>query len=199
MSAVSWRTPGKNKPSATRPGFVVALRTKRSRRPTLHQDWGQLPATGHLRVFRRSPWPAYIVGPAKPCRMKHHNSGIHLYWTLRKIRSRITDGTVKRFPLERCLPDTRSIVRIFGRTRIDISIAFASTNVASTRRRASMPFWQRRRWRCSQTNAAFASQLIRAAGIFCSRTGASNSSSTKSTSTPIRILRRSREPHQKWI
>jgi hypothetical protein len=58
----------------------------------LYQDWSVIPATGtyafsggHRGVNR---WGC------RPCQMKYHNSGIHLYYTLISMKQ-VTDGTSK--------------------------------------------------------------------------------------------------------
>jgi prepilin-type N-terminal cleavage/methylation domain-containing protein/prepilin-type processing-associated H-X9-DG protein len=92
-SGASWRTTRKENAIGTRPDFVVCpSSTTEARSTELYQDWSVIPATGtyafstgHRGVNR---WGC------RPCQMKYHNSGIHLYYTLISIKE-VTDGTSK--------------------------------------------------------------------------------------------------------
>jgi type II secretory pathway pseudopilin PulG len=92
-SGVSWRTPRKEQAIGVRPDLVVCPSSLTLPKHTeLYQDWSVIPATGtyafsagHRGVNR---WGC------RPCYMKYHNSGIHLYYTLISIKE-VTDGTSK--------------------------------------------------------------------------------------------------------
>jgi prepilin-type N-terminal cleavage/methylation domain-containing protein/prepilin-type processing-associated H-X9-DG protein len=94
-SGTSWRTPRKEQAIGTRPETVVCpSSTTLPQSAELYQDWSVIPATGtyafctgHRGVNR---WGC------RPCHMKYHNSGIHLYYTLISIKQ-VTDGTSKTF------------------------------------------------------------------------------------------------------
>jgi prepilin-type processing-associated H-X9-DG protein len=75
---------------------VVCPSNETEPKTTLHQDWDEIPATGTYAFCAGHRGPHTSLNPLNACRMKHHNSGIHLYWTLRTIR-KITDGTSKTF------------------------------------------------------------------------------------------------------
>jgi prepilin-type N-terminal cleavage/methylation domain-containing protein/prepilin-type processing-associated H-X9-DG protein len=95
-AGIAWRTPAKEKAIATRPGVMVCPSNLTEPKTTLHQDWGEIPATGTYAFCagHRGPHTSFNVKNA--CRIKHHNSGLHLYWTTRAIKE-ITDGTSKTF------------------------------------------------------------------------------------------------------
>jgi prepilin-type N-terminal cleavage/methylation domain-containing protein/prepilin-type processing-associated H-X9-DG protein len=93
---VSWRTPQKEKAIATRPDFVVCPSnlTLPKTELTKYQTWSEIPATGTY---------AFCAGhrgvnqwACKSCMMKHHNTGIHVYWTTVGVK-KITDGSSKTF------------------------------------------------------------------------------------------------------
>ncbi|HJQ82078.1 MAG TPA: DUF1559 domain-containing protein [Lacipirellulaceae bacterium] len=95
MSGVNWKTPRKEQAIGTRPEFVVCPSSSTlPKTEELYQDWRVIPATGtyafcagHRGVNR---WTC------RPCQMKYHNSGVHLYYTLISIKD-VTDGTSKTF------------------------------------------------------------------------------------------------------
>jgi prepilin-type processing-associated H-X9-DG protein len=60
------------------------------------QSWSAVPATGTY-AFSAGHRGINQFG-VNACRVKHHNSGIHLYWTLVKLKE-ITDGTSKTFSI----------------------------------------------------------------------------------------------------
>jgi prepilin-type N-terminal cleavage/methylation domain-containing protein/prepilin-type processing-associated H-X9-DG protein len=92
-SGVSWKTPRKEEAIGQRPPVVVCPSSQTlPRSEELYQNWSVIPATGtyafsagHRGVNR---WGC------RPCQMKYHNSGVHLYYTLVSIKE-ITDGTSK--------------------------------------------------------------------------------------------------------
>jgi prepilin-type N-terminal cleavage/methylation domain-containing protein/prepilin-type processing-associated H-X9-DG protein len=93
-SGASWRTPRKEMAIGARPEFVVCPSSMTLPQTELYQDWSVIPATGtyafchgHRGVNR---WGC------RPCQMKYHNSGIHLYYTLISIKE-VIDGTSKTF------------------------------------------------------------------------------------------------------
>jgi prepilin-type N-terminal cleavage/methylation domain-containing protein len=98
-SGVNWKTLRKEQAIGTRPDLVVcpsSLTLPRTEIPKYQpggsDNWSVVPATGtyafsagHRGVNR---WGC------RPCYMKYHNSGIHLYYTLVSMRE-VTDGTSK--------------------------------------------------------------------------------------------------------
>jgi prepilin-type N-terminal cleavage/methylation domain-containing protein/prepilin-type processing-associated H-X9-DG protein len=92
-SGTTWRTTNKEQAIGQRPGFVVCPSSQTlPQSEDLYQNWSVIPATGtyafsagHRGVNR---WGC------RPCQMKYHNSGIHLYYT-RISEKEITDGTSK--------------------------------------------------------------------------------------------------------
>jgi prepilin-type N-terminal cleavage/methylation domain-containing protein/prepilin-type processing-associated H-X9-DG protein len=93
---ISWRTLAKEKAIATRPSVMVCPSNLTEAKTTLNQDWTEIPATGTyaFSAGHRGPKPANLTLNA--CRIKHHNSGLHLYWTRRAVK-KIIDGTSKTF------------------------------------------------------------------------------------------------------
>ena len=96
-AAVSWRTAAKEKAIATRPSVMVCPSNLTEPKTTLNQTWGELPATGTyaFSAGHRGPHTT-TISSTNACRIKHHNSGLHLYYTKRAIK-KITDGTSKTF------------------------------------------------------------------------------------------------------
>jgi prepilin-type N-terminal cleavage/methylation domain-containing protein/prepilin-type processing-associated H-X9-DG protein len=94
LSGVSWRTDEKENAIGTRPAFVVCPSNETEPKTTLNQDWDIIPATGTYAFCAGHRGPHTSLNPLNACRIKHHNSGIHLYWTKRAIK-KITDGTSK--------------------------------------------------------------------------------------------------------
>jgi prepilin-type N-terminal cleavage/methylation domain-containing protein/prepilin-type processing-associated H-X9-DG protein len=100
---VAWRTPRKEKAIGTRPAFVVcpsSLTLPQTEiekyQPGGSDNWSIAPATGtyafcagHRGVNR---WAC------RPCFMKYHNSGVHLYYTLNSVKD-VTDGSSKTFSI----------------------------------------------------------------------------------------------------
>jgi prepilin-type N-terminal cleavage/methylation domain-containing protein/prepilin-type processing-associated H-X9-DG protein len=93
-SGTSWRTPRKEQAIGTRPEIFVCPSSTTLPQTELHQTWSVIPATGtyafsagHRGVNR---WGC------RPCQMKYHNSGVHLYHTLISLKE-VTDGTSKTF------------------------------------------------------------------------------------------------------
>jgi prepilin-type N-terminal cleavage/methylation domain-containing protein/prepilin-type processing-associated H-X9-DG protein len=94
VSSVSWHTAAKDKAIATRPGFVVcpsSLTMPKTEIPD-YQDKADVPATGTY-AFCGGHRGINKFG-VDACLVKHHNTGIHLYWTRVKLK-KITDGTSK--------------------------------------------------------------------------------------------------------
>jgi prepilin-type N-terminal cleavage/methylation domain-containing protein/prepilin-type processing-associated H-X9-DG protein len=95
-AGISWRTLAKEKAIATRPSVMVCPSNLTEPKTTLNQDWNEIPATGTYAFCagHRGPKPLNLTLNA--CRIKHHNSGLHLYWTRRAVK-KILDGTSKTF------------------------------------------------------------------------------------------------------
>jgi prepilin-type N-terminal cleavage/methylation domain-containing protein/prepilin-type processing-associated H-X9-DG protein len=89
-----WRTPQKEQAIGTRPSIVVCPTslTLPTTEVTNYQNWSVIPATGTYAFCAGHRGVKLFA--CKSCLMKHHNTGIHLYWTLVTIRN-ITDGTSK--------------------------------------------------------------------------------------------------------
>jgi prepilin-type processing-associated H-X9-DG protein len=96
VSGVSWRTPRKELAMGTRPEFVVcpSSTTLPTTEMPQYQSWAAVPATGSY-AFCAGHRGINKFG-VDACLVKHHNTGIHLYWTRVKINE-ITDGTSKTF------------------------------------------------------------------------------------------------------
>ena len=92
----NWHTPAKDKAIATRPGFVVcpSSLTLPQTEITEYQDKADIPATGTYAFpgGHRGINKFGVTGVASL--VKHHNTGMHLYWTHVKLK-KITDGTSK--------------------------------------------------------------------------------------------------------
>jgi prepilin-type processing-associated H-X9-DG protein len=96
VSGVSWHTPQKDAAIATRPSFVVcpsSLTQPKTELPE-YQNKSEIPATGTY-AFSAGHRGINKFG-VDACLVKHHNTGIHLYWTRVKVK-KITDGTSKTF------------------------------------------------------------------------------------------------------
>lgn len=93
-SNVSWHTAEKDKSIGTRPEFVVCPSSEMEPKTTIasYQTWSEIPATGSY-AFCAGHRGINKFG-VDACLVKHHNSGIHLYWTEVKM-SKILDGTSK--------------------------------------------------------------------------------------------------------
>jgi prepilin-type processing-associated H-X9-DG protein len=90
----NWHTPAKDQAIATRPGFVVcpsSLTLPKTEIPE-YQDKAEIPATGTY-AFCGGHRGINKFG-VDACLVKHHNTGMHLYWTHVKLK-KITDGTSK--------------------------------------------------------------------------------------------------------
>jgi prepilin-type N-terminal cleavage/methylation domain-containing protein/prepilin-type processing-associated H-X9-DG protein len=94
VSGVSWRTPQKEQAIGTRPDVMVcpSSLTLPTTEIASYQTWSVIPATGSY-AFSAGHRGINKFG-VDACLVKHHNTGIHLYWTLVKLR-KITDGTSK--------------------------------------------------------------------------------------------------------
>lgn len=96
ISGVNWRTPRKEAAIGTRPEFMVCPSSQAA--PTTeisnYQSWSVVPATGSY-AFCAGHRGINKFG-VDACLVKHHNTGIHLYWTTVK-QSKMTDGTSKTF------------------------------------------------------------------------------------------------------
>ncbi len=95
-AAVSWRNAAKEKAIATRPSVMVCPSNLTEPKTTLHQTWGEIPATGTYAFCAGHRGPHTSLNPVNACRIKHHNSGLHLYYTKRALK-KIIDGTSKTF------------------------------------------------------------------------------------------------------
>jgi prepilin-type N-terminal cleavage/methylation domain-containing protein/prepilin-type processing-associated H-X9-DG protein len=91
----SWRTPAKDTAIGTRPDVLVCPSNKtlpRTETPS-YQNRNPVPATGSYAFNLGDRGPVgFDVSSA--CLTKHHNSGLHLYWSFRKL-TMLTDGTSK--------------------------------------------------------------------------------------------------------
>jgi prepilin-type N-terminal cleavage/methylation domain-containing protein/prepilin-type processing-associated H-X9-DG protein len=56
-----------------------------------YQDWSPAPATGDYAFCGGHRGVSGPFSPSNACRIKHHNSGLHLYWTVRKPQQ-VEDG-----------------------------------------------------------------------------------------------------------
>ena len=97
-AGTSWRTLLKEKAIGSRPSVMVCPSNQTEPKSSLYQDWNEIPATGTYAFCAGHRGPHTSLNPVNACRMKHHNSGIHLYWTTRAIK-KITDGTSKTFSI----------------------------------------------------------------------------------------------------
>jgi len=91
-----WRTAAKEKAMAIRPSVMVCPSNLTEPKTTLYQTWGEIPATGTYAFSAGHRGPHTSPNPVNACRIKHHNSGLHLYWTKRPLK-KILDGTSKTF------------------------------------------------------------------------------------------------------
>jgi prepilin-type processing-associated H-X9-DG protein len=95
VSNVNWRTPQKEAAMGARPDVLVcpSSRTLPKTEDPAEQNRSTIPATGTYALCLGNRGPlTYDVNSA--CLTKHHNSGLHLYWTFRKL-TKVTDGTSK--------------------------------------------------------------------------------------------------------
>lgn len=92
VSQVPWRTPEKEKAIGTRPDFVVCPSSDFPAKTEIdsYQSWSEIPATGSY-AFSAGHRGIIRFG-VDACMVKHHNTGIHLYWTRVKLKQ-IEDGT----------------------------------------------------------------------------------------------------------
>lgn len=96
-AGVSWRNPAKEKAMATRPSVMVCPSNLTEPKTTLYQTWGEPPATGTYAFCAGHRGPHVTTTTTlNSCRIKHHNSGLHLYYTTRPVK-KIIDGTSKTF------------------------------------------------------------------------------------------------------
>jgi prepilin-type processing-associated H-X9-DG protein len=94
VSGVNWRTPEKERAIGTRPDFVVCPSSQTLPRTEIdnYKSWSVVPATGSY-AFCAGHRGINRFG-VDACLVKHHNTGLHLYWTRVKLRELI-DGTSK--------------------------------------------------------------------------------------------------------
>jgi prepilin-type N-terminal cleavage/methylation domain-containing protein len=94
--ADGWRTPDKEKAIGTRPPVVVcpSSQTMPTTELSNYQNWSVVPATGTY-AFCGGHRGINKFG-VDACLVKHHNTGLHLYWTTVKM-VKILDGTSKTF------------------------------------------------------------------------------------------------------
>jgi prepilin-type N-terminal cleavage/methylation domain-containing protein/prepilin-type processing-associated H-X9-DG protein len=95
-AGVSWRNAAKEKAIGTRPSVMVCPSNLTEPKTTLYQTWNEIPATGTYAFCAGHRGPHTSLNPVNACRIKHHNSGLHLYWTKRAVR-KLIDGTSKTF------------------------------------------------------------------------------------------------------
>jgi prepilin-type N-terminal cleavage/methylation domain-containing protein/prepilin-type processing-associated H-X9-DG protein len=93
-ASVNWRTPAKEQAIGTRPAFVFCPSSQTLPRTEMpnYQSWSVIPATGTY-AFCAGHRGINKFG-VDACLVKHHNTGMHLYWSLVKLRE-MTDGTSK--------------------------------------------------------------------------------------------------------
>jgi prepilin-type N-terminal cleavage/methylation domain-containing protein/prepilin-type processing-associated H-X9-DG protein len=91
---VNWRTPQKEQAIGTRPAFVFCPSSQTLPQTEMpnYQNWSVIPATGSY-AFCAGHRGINKFG-VDACLVKHHNTGMHLYWSLVKLRE-MTDGTSK--------------------------------------------------------------------------------------------------------
>src|SRR4051794_40880813 len=80
-AGISWHTPEKDKAIATRPTVMVCPSNLTEPKTTLNQTLSEIPATGTYAFSAGHRGPHTSLNPTNACRMKHHNSGLHLYYT----------------------------------------------------------------------------------------------------------------------
>jgi prepilin-type processing-associated H-X9-DG protein len=89
----NWRTPAKEQAIGTRPEFVYCPSSQTlPRHAEDHQTWSIIPATGSYAFCSGHRGPNRFQCHA--CMVKHHNSGMHKYWTRVKIKE-VLDGMSK--------------------------------------------------------------------------------------------------------
>jgi len=128
-AATSWHTPLKDKALATRPATMVCPSSTAEPKTTVYDTWSEIPATGTYAFSAGHRGPHTPLNPVNACRIKHHNSGLHLYWTKRAVR-KITDGTSKTFSVGEVVEaHTRNSSNIwsYGYRYLD---CYRTTNVA---------------------------------------------------------------------
>jgi prepilin-type N-terminal cleavage/methylation domain-containing protein/prepilin-type processing-associated H-X9-DG protein len=93
-SNVNWRTPAKEQAIGTRPQEMVcpSALTLPKTEIASYTTWSEIPATGSY-AFSAGHRGINKFG-VDACLVKHHNTGIHLYWKKVKL-AKITDGTSK--------------------------------------------------------------------------------------------------------
>jgi prepilin-type N-terminal cleavage/methylation domain-containing protein/prepilin-type processing-associated H-X9-DG protein len=96
VANINWRTPEKTEAIGTRPKVYVcpSNETLPTTEITKYQNWSPVPATGTYALC--AGHRGINTWGVDACMVKHHNSGLFLYWTIRKMRQ-ITDGTSKTF------------------------------------------------------------------------------------------------------
>ncbi|QEG36463.1 DUF1559 domain-containing protein [Bythopirellula goksoeyrii] len=92
VAQVSWKTPQKEEAIGTRPNFVVCPSSTMLPQSEVSnfQSWNIVPATGSYALCAGHRGINKFGVDA--CMVKHHNTGIHLYWTRVKMQQ-IEDGT----------------------------------------------------------------------------------------------------------
>jgi prepilin-type processing-associated H-X9-DG protein len=94
LSAVNWRTPAKNQAMGMRPDFMVcpsSLTMPKTEIPKW-QTLSTVPATGTYAFSAGHRGP--IALQCDSCLVKHHNTGLHMYWTRIKAK-KVEDGLSK--------------------------------------------------------------------------------------------------------
>ena len=94
----NWHTPEKDRAIGTRPPVMVCPSDQSSATTELpnYQSRSPVPATGSY-AFNAGHRGINKFG-VNACLVKHHNTGMHLYWNTIKL-SKITDGTSKTFSI----------------------------------------------------------------------------------------------------
>ena len=95
-SGTNWRTPLKEQALGTRPSVMVcpSSRTLPKTEIATFQTWSEIPATG-CYAFCAGHRGINKFG-VDACLVKHHNTGLHMYWHFVKLKQ-VIDGTSKTF------------------------------------------------------------------------------------------------------
>jgi prepilin-type processing-associated H-X9-DG protein len=94
LSAVNWRTPLKEQAIGTRPAFMACPSSQTPPKTEIpkYQSWSSIPATGTYAFSGGHRGPN--IWQCDACLVKHHNTGLHMYWTRIKAK-KIDDGLSK--------------------------------------------------------------------------------------------------------
>jgi prepilin-type processing-associated H-X9-DG protein len=90
VTSSGWLTDPRRQAIATRPDIVICPSSNDEPFSDHHPSWAKPPATGNYAFVAGHRGPRNWA--AKPCQVKHHNSGPHLYWRVIKVQA-VEDGT----------------------------------------------------------------------------------------------------------